>query len=59
MESKAELRYQIYELTDYILDLASEARVEYKPVICEDEHANLSVYPPLSWDEELKPLNNL
>ena len=52
MEPKAELRKIIYELTDFILDVASEVRVKHESVIYEDEHANLTVYPPLYWDEE-------
>ncbi len=52
MEPKAELRRIIGELTDFILDLAPDASVEYEPVIYEDEHANLSVYPPLAWSEQ-------
>ncbi len=52
MEPKAELRKIIYELTDFILDLAPEARVKHESVIYTDEHANLTVYPPLDWNEE-------
>ncbi len=51
MEPKAELRHTISELSDYILDLAPDVRVEDEATVYEDEHANLSVYPPLSWDE--------
>ncbi len=52
MEPKAELRHIIGELTDFIVDLAPDAHVEYEASIYEDEHANLSVYPPLTWNEE-------
>ncbi len=52
MEPKAELHVQINELTDYILDIAPDARVEFEPVVHEDEHANLTIYPPLTWTEE-------
>jgi len=52
MEREAELRITIHLLTDYILQLAPEAFVEEEHVIYEDEHANLEVYPPLTWDEE-------
>jgi len=52
MEPKAELHHHINDLTDYILDISPDAHVEFEPVIYEDEHANLTVYPPLSWTEE-------
>ena len=51
MEPKAELRHIIDELNDYILDIAPEVRVEDDATVYEDEHANLSVYPPPSWNE--------
>lgn len=51
MRPEAELQHHIAELTDFIVDLAPEARVDYEQIIHEDEHANLSVYPPLAWDE--------
>lgn len=52
MEPKAELHHHIDDLMDYILDLVPDAHVEFEPVIYEDEHANLTVYPPLTWTEE-------
>jgi hypothetical protein len=52
MECKAHLRSVIYQLMDYISDLAPEVRVEDENVRYESEHANLAVYPPLSWTED-------
>jgi hypothetical protein len=52
MEHKAELRQAIHTLTDYILGLAPEVCVRDESVIYEDEHGNLEIYPPLTWDEE-------
>lgn len=52
MEPKTELYHQIDEMVDYILDIEPQARVEVENATYEDEHANLSVYPPLAWDED-------
>jgi hypothetical protein len=52
MEREAELRHAIHTLTDYILLLAPEVCVKEQTVIYEDEHGNLEVYSPLTWDEE-------
>ncbi len=52
MEREAELRRAIHTLTEYILVLAPEVCVRDESVIYEDEHGNLEVYPPLTWDEE-------
>jgi len=52
MEPKVELRATLDDLTEFIHDLVPAARVELEPVIYEDEDANLTVYPPLLWDEE-------
>ena len=52
MECKAHLRSVIYQMMDYISDLAPEVRVEDENVRYESEHANLAVYPPLSWTED-------
>ena len=52
MECKAHLRSIIYQMMDYISDLAPEVRVEDENVRYESEHANLAVYPPLSWTED-------
>lgn len=42
----------IHQMINYIHTLAPDVRVEHVPVIYEDEHANLKVYPPLTWSEE-------
>jgi len=52
MECKAQLRSVIYQMMDYISDLAPEVRVEDENVRYESERANLAVYPPLSWTED-------
>jgi len=52
VECKAHLRSVIYQMMDYISDLAPEVRVEDENVRYESEHANLAVYPPLSWTED-------
>lgn len=46
------LEHQIEDLVSFIKGLAPEVRVERENVIYEDEHANLKVYPPLTWDED-------
>lgn len=46
------LEQKIRELTEFIYDLAPEVFVERKDVIYEDEHANLKIYPPLSWEDQ-------
>jgi hypothetical protein len=46
------LEHQIEDLVSFIKELAPEVRVERETVIYEDEHANLKVYPPLTWDED-------
>ena len=51
MKPIKELHGLIDELTEFIQDLVPEARVEYEDVIFTDEDANLSVFPPLSWDD--------
>lgn len=48
----ADLNSQIQAMAEFVRDLAPEARVEHANVIYEDEHANLKVYPPLTWDED-------
>jgi hypothetical protein len=52
MKPQVELDRLVKQVTEYIEDLASDIRIEYEPVIYEDEDANLSVYPPLSWSED-------
>jgi hypothetical protein len=52
MKPIQELHSLIDELTAFIQDLAPEVRVEYENFIFTDEDANLSVFPPLSWDDE-------
>lgn len=52
MEREAELHSAIHTLIDYIIQLTPEVFVKEEKVIYEDEHANLEVYPPLTWDEE-------
>ena len=46
------LEHQIEGLASFIARLTPEVRVEREAVIYEDEHANLKVYPPLTWDED-------
>ena len=48
----ADLNSQIQAMVEFVCDLAPEVRVEHANVIYEDEHANLKVYPPLTWDED-------
>ena len=48
----ADLNSQIQAMVQFAHDLAPEVRVEHANVIYEDEHANLKVYPPLTWDED-------
>ena len=48
----ADLNSQIQAMVEFVRDLAPEVRVEHANVIYEDEHANLKVYPPLTWDED-------
>lgn len=52
MEPQAELWKILDDLQEIILDLAPDVRVEIDSAIYEDEHANLTIYPPLSWSEE-------
>jgi hypothetical protein len=52
MDTRDELGSQVDAMIHYICRLAPEVQVEYIPDIFEDEHANLEVYPPLSWDDE-------
>jgi hypothetical protein len=49
---KDELDRQIQALCEFIYTLSPEVRVERDEAIYEDEHANLQVIPPLSWDED-------
>jgi hypothetical protein len=53
MKPIKELYRLIDELTEFIHDVAPAVRVEYEKTIYTDEDANLSVYPPLDWDEDL------
>lgn len=46
------LENYIQVLVEHIYQLAPEVQVEPTSVIYEDEHANLDVYPPLTWSEE-------
>lgn len=46
------LEYHIQTLVEYIYQLAPEVQVEPTSAIYEDEHANLDVYPPLTWSED-------
>lgn len=46
------LENHIQTLVEYIYQLAPAVQVEPTSVIYEDEHANLDVYPPLTWSEE-------
>lgn len=46
------LENHIQALMEYIYQLAPEVQVEHTGIIYEDEHANLDVYPPLTWSEE-------
>ena len=48
----ADLNSQIQAMVEFVRDLAPEVRVEHANVVYEDEHANLKVYPPLTWDED-------
>ena len=47
-----DLNSQIQALVEFVRDLAPEVRVEQANMVYEDEHANLKVYPPLTWDED-------
>ena len=46
-----ELIQLVDELSDYIMSLAPEVQVMETGEIFEDEHANLEVYPPLTWSD--------
>lgn len=46
------LENHIQTLVEFISQLAPEVRVEPTNIIYEDEHANLDVYPPLTWSED-------
>lgn len=48
----ADLEASIQQMIDYIYQLTPEVQVKFNPRIYEDEQANLSVYPPLAWDDE-------
>jgi hypothetical protein len=52
MKMMADLDIQVELIMNYIHDLEPEARVKVNPLIYEDEDANISIYPPLSWDDE-------
>lgn len=52
MKPKTELSRLIEQLTEFILDVAPDARVELEQHIYEDEDANISVFPPLDWDDD-------
>lgn len=47
-----ELDRQVLGLINYTYSIAPEVQVLREDIIYEDEHANLQVYPPLSWDED-------
>lgn len=46
------LEHQIQTLVELIYELSPEVQVEQVNSIYEDEHANLDVYPPLTWSED-------
>jgi hypothetical protein len=52
MEPQAELWKVLDDLEEIILDLAPDVRVEIDSAIYEDEHVNLTIYPPLTWSED-------
>jgi hypothetical protein len=43
---------QVQTLMKYIYILEPDVQVKRQDILYEDEHANLKVYPPLSWDED-------
>jgi len=47
-----ELNQQVRAMIEFIHSLSPQVRVEHTNIIYQDEHANLKVYPPLTWDEE-------
>lgn len=51
-ETNTLLENQVQTLMEFIYDLAPEVQIEPTNVISEDEHANLDVYPPLTWSED-------
>lgn len=52
MNDIADLDVQVELMMDYISGLEPDVRIKLNPRICEGEYANISVYPPLSWDDE-------
>ncbi len=46
------LNIQIESMIGYIREFAPEVYVRFNPAIYEDEHANIDILPPLSWDDE-------
>jgi hypothetical protein len=46
------LEHQIQTLVEFIYELSPEVQVEQVNGTYEDEHANLDVYPPLTWSED-------
>lgn len=49
---RQELKTQIQTMIEFIYSLSADVRVKHTDVIYEDEHANLQVYPPLTWAEQ-------
>ncbi len=52
MKPAIELEMVIQQMIEYITDVAPEVAIKRESVIFEDEDKNLSVYPPLAWNEE-------
>jgi hypothetical protein len=52
MSNTADLDVQVELMMNYISELEPDVRVKFNPRIYEDEHANINVYPPLSWDDD-------
>jgi hypothetical protein len=52
MKNSISLDAQVELMMNYIHDLEPDVRLKFNPQVYEDEHANISVYPPLLWDDE-------
>ncbi len=51
MQDIADLNIQVELMTNYIHNLEPGIRVNFNLRLYEDEHANINVYPPLSWGD--------
>ncbi len=52
MQDIADLDIQVELMINYIHNLEPGIRVKFNPRLYEDEHANINVFPPLSWDDD-------